>query len=230
MQRLKEPFGKAGLIVAVVALVFAMLGGAYAANGSGDATASAKNRGGNVGNLIKREAQKFSKRFSQRFSRRFAVPGPVGPRGFPGFPGPEGPKGDDGDDGDKGDTGTGKEGKEGKEGKQGPQGDSVVVGSFTGVEEEEGEVLDSEGNPIEPCNGNGGTEVEVEGSGEVEYVCNGEPGEEGSPWTELGTLPEGETLTGTYGPPEVLELGAPFPPLPGALAEEDHYLLPVGFP
>ena len=35
-RRLKEPFGKAGLIVAVVALVFAMLGGAYAATSSGD--------------------------------------------------------------------------------------------------------------------------------------------------------------------------------------------------
>src|SRR5665811_2004770 len=150
MQRLKEPFGKAGLIVAVVALVFAMLGGAYAANGSGDATASAKNRGGNVGNLIKREAQKFSKRFSQRFSRRFAVPGPLGPRGFPGFPGPEGPKGDDGDDGDKGD--------------KGDSGDSVKV-----TELATGECANEEG----------GAEVKEEGAAEGVEVCNGEDGEDG---------------------------------------------------
>src|SRR5665811_87049 len=131
---LRNRLGIPGLI-SVIALVLAMGGGAYAADSGGDgATASAKNRGGNVGNLIKREARKFSKRFSQRFSRRFAGTGPQGPRGINGSNGARGDKGDRGDDGDKGDTG--------KEGKEGP---------------------------------------------------------EGSPWTELGTLPEGESLKGTWG-------------------------------
>ena len=41
----------------------------------------------------------------------------------------------------------------------------------------------------------GGTSLEVDGSGTEESVCNGE---EGSPWTAGGTLPVGETETGTY--------------------------------
>ena len=39
-KRLKEPFGKAGLIVALFALVFALVGGAYAANGGDNPLAS----------------------------------------------------------------------------------------------------------------------------------------------------------------------------------------------
>jgi hypothetical protein len=82
-KRLREPFGKAGLTVAVIALVFAMLGGAYAAtNDGGKATASAKAKKG--------------------------PRGPKGPKGDTGPAGPAGPagaKGDTGAKGDKGDTG-----------------------------------------------------------------------------------------------------------------------------
>ena len=51
IRAIREPFGKAGLIVGIVALVFAMLGGAYAAtnNGGGKATASAKGKPGPAG-------------------------------------------------------------------------------------------------------------------------------------------------------------------------------------
>lgn len=33
LNRIREQFGTAGLVISVVALVFAMVGGAYAANG-----------------------------------------------------------------------------------------------------------------------------------------------------------------------------------------------------
>jgi hypothetical protein len=79
-RRLKEPFGKAGLTVAVVALVFAMLGGAYAANNLG-ATAS-KAKAGKPGPRGKT--------------------GPAGPQGPAGPAGLAGPKGDTGTAGGNG--------------------------------------------------------------------------------------------------------------------------------
>lgn len=83
-RRLKEPFGKAGLVVGVIALVFAMLGGAYAAsnNGGGKATASAKAKQGKQGKQGKT--------------------GPAGPAGPAGATGPAGPKGDAGSAGASG--------------------------------------------------------------------------------------------------------------------------------
>jgi hypothetical protein len=82
-RRLKEPFGKAGLIVAVVALVFAMLGGAYAAtggSGGGKATASAKQ----------------GKQGKQGKPGKTGPAGPAGPAGAAGPAGPAGPKGETG--------------------------------------------------------------------------------------------------------------------------------------
>lgn len=95
-KRLREPFGKAGLTVAVIALVFAMLGGAYAAtNDSGKATASAKAKKG--------------------------PRGPKGPKGDTGPAGPAGPAGSAGAKGDKGDTGA-----KGDTGNVGAPGQSVT--------------------------------------------------------------------------------------------------------
>jgi hypothetical protein len=112
MHYLRNRFGIPG-VIAVIALVFAMLGGAYAANnsGGGKATASAK-----------------------------AKKGPRGPKGPKGDPGPAGPVGPQGP---KGDTGAaGANGKDGAAGGQGPAGQSVtgapiaaggVCGTKTGV-------------------------------------------------------------------------------------------------
>ncbi|HVY79013.1 MAG TPA: hypothetical protein VG898_10950 [Solirubrobacterales bacterium] len=90
---LRTRFGIPG-VISVIALVFAMLGGAYAANNSssgGKATASAK----------KAKAKK----------------GPRGPRG------PKGPKGDTGPAGPQGAKGdTGAEGKQGPQGATGANG------------------------------------------------------------------------------------------------------------
>jgi Collagen triple helix repeat (20 copies) len=97
--RFREPFGKAGLTVAVIAFVFAMLGGAYAATssgGGGKATASAK-----------------------------AKQGPRGPRGKTGLAGPAGPQGPAGANGAKGDAGA--KGDTGNAGAPGKDGESVTV-------------------------------------------------------------------------------------------------------
>jgi Collagen triple helix repeat (20 copies) len=91
----RNRFGIPG-VISVVALVFAMLGGAYAASdgGSSEATTSAK-----------------------------AKKGPRGPRGKPGPPGPAGPIGPTGPAGPKGDTGAqGLPGADGEDGEDGEDG------------------------------------------------------------------------------------------------------------
>jgi hypothetical protein len=84
---LRNRFGIPG-VISVIALVFAMLGGAYAAssdNGAGKATASAKAKRGPRGPK--------------------GPAGPAGPQGAAGIKGDTGPKGDKGDKGDTGNTG-----------------------------------------------------------------------------------------------------------------------------
>ena len=83
---LRNRFGIPG-VISVIALVFAMIGGAYAANnsGGGKATASAKGKPGPRGKTGKT--------------------GPAGPQGPAGAQGPAGPAGAKGDKGDTGNTG-----------------------------------------------------------------------------------------------------------------------------
>jgi hypothetical protein len=140
---LRTRFGIPG-IVSMIALVFAMTGGAWAA--SHFIITSTKQ--------IKPSVLK-------------ALQGKQGP------PGTNGTNGTNGAKGEKGDTGT--------PGTPGTPGKSVVLGD-AGVECEEG-----------------GTSVEVEGTpASKEFVCNGEEGPPGSPWTVDGTLPSGKTETGTW--------------------------------
>jgi hypothetical protein len=88
---LRNRFGIPG-VISVIALVFAMFGGAYAAtNNGGKATASAKGKPGPRG--------------------RTGKPGPTGPAGPAGSQGPAGPAG-----------AAGKNGENGKPGPAGPQG------------------------------------------------------------------------------------------------------------
>ncbi len=95
---LRTRFGIPG-VISVVALVFAMLGGAYAAsNGGGGQTAEASKR---------HHKKKKSK----------AKRGPRGPRGKQGPAGPQGPQGAAGAQGSKGDKGdTGSSGSDGSDG------------------------------------------------------------------------------------------------------------------
>jgi len=167
---LRNRFGIPGAI-SVIALVFAMLGGAYAAsNDGGKADASAKAKRGPRGPKGPAGPQ-----------------GPAGPAGPQGAAGANGAKGDTGAKGDKGEKGA--NGTNGTNGTPGADGKSVTfVGSFSG--EEEGEE--------EPCQGAGGSEYEVEESETPNIVCNGAAGAEGSPWTAGGTLPPGATETGAW--------------------------------
>jgi Collagen triple helix repeat (20 copies) len=104
-RRLKEPFGKAGLVVAAIALVFAMLGGAYAAatNGGGKATASAKAKQGKQGK-----------------------PGKTGPTGPAGAAGKDGSNGANGAAGEKGAQGIQGNPGVGTKGDTGEPGHGVV--------------------------------------------------------------------------------------------------------
>ncbi len=84
LKRLKEPFGKAGLTVAILALVLAMAGGAYAA-----AALSGKQ---------KKEVEKIAKKFAGKAGANGAngtngAPGSKGDAGAPGSPGGAGANG-----------------------------------------------------------------------------------------------------------------------------------------
>jgi Collagen triple helix repeat (20 copies) len=120
----RDRFGAAGLIVAVIALVTALAGGALAANNSGGgATATASKAKGKVGPRGPR--------------------GPKGPAGPAGPQGPQGPAGANGKDGATGPTGPegpkgpegpqGPIGKTGKEGPEGPEGPQGPTGTFGGI-------------------------------------------------------------------------------------------------
>lgn len=157
---IKEPFGTAGLIVAVVALIAALGGGAVAAMGGGNqgpATISAKAKQGPRG-------PKGPK-------------GPKGEKGDTGAPGAPGAPGTDGAQGPKGETGAaGAQGEKGDQGVKGDSGNSVVV--------------TSEPTGSSNCSGRGGTKVQVQNTPGQAYVCNGEKGsiDFGSPVPSGGTL------------------------------------------
>jgi hypothetical protein len=164
---LRNRFGIPG-VISVIALVFAMLGGAYAASNSGDggATASAKAKKGPRGPR-----------------------GKTGPAGPAGPAGPQGPAGAAGAKGDKGDAGSpgaqgnpGAPGANGAPGAPGEDGKGVITFAFEGNDEPDGD----------PCDGAGGTEIEVEDSGESSYACNGSAAE----FPEV--LPPGATETGAW--------------------------------
>ena len=90
-RRFKEPFGKAGLTVAILALVLAMVGGAYAAGG--------------LNPVQKKQVTKIAKKYA----------GKPGKPGAPGATGPAGANGTNGKDGAEGPPGTnGKNGTNGK--------------------------------------------------------------------------------------------------------------------
>ena len=116
--RFRNHFGTAGLVVAIVALVAALGGGALAAtsNGGGKATASAKAKRGPKGPK--------------------GDTGPAGPAGPAGSAGPQGPAGANGKDGSNGGNGavgatgpTGKTGAAGADGQDGSPGATGTTGT-----------------------------------------------------------------------------------------------------
>ncbi len=95
-RRLKEPFGKAGLTVAILALVLAMVGGAYAAGG-----------------LTKSQEKQVTK-IAKKYAGKPGATGPAGANGTNGTNGKDGAAGKEGPEG--------KQGPEGKPGKDGTTG------------------------------------------------------------------------------------------------------------
>jgi len=164
---LRTRFGIPG-VISVIALVFAMIGGAWAANNSADggkATASAK-----------------------------AKKGPRGPRGPKGPKGDTGPAGPAGPQGAKGDTGAagkdGAQGLQGNPGTPGSAGTSAKATSFTGTKTV-GSVTCNEGG-IEVTSANPATAVcnGVKGqTGFTETLPNGKT--ETGAWS-VGLAPNAE--------------------------------------
>lgn len=157
----KNRFGVPG-IISVVALVFAMIGGAYAASGG-------------LSGKQKKEVKKIA----------------LSVQGKTGKTGPQGPKGDTGAAGAKG--GTGATGANGKDGAAGAPGKSVNVGTEA-----------SGANCVA-----GGINIEVEGSGQKKFACNGKDGVTG--FSE--TLPPEKTETGAFSVPNINTGTTPASPL-----------------
>jgi hypothetical protein len=88
--RLRKPFGKAGLTVAIFALVFAMVGGAYAA-------------GGGLSSKQKKQVKQIAKTEAQTYANSNpGAEGKQGPEGKQGASGKDGANGKDGTDGTNG--------------------------------------------------------------------------------------------------------------------------------
>lgn len=124
---LRNRFGIPG-VISVIALVFAMLGGAYAASnsgGSGKATASAKAKRGPRGPK--------------------GATGPAGPAGAAGAQGPAGSAGEKGADGAKGATGA--------TGANGQSVTTTAIGPFGECGEQEGVKLTSASGNSKVCDG-----------------------------------------------------------------------------
>lgn len=104
VRSIREPFGTAGLLVAILALVLATTGAAFAA--------------GALTGKQKKEVTKIAKKYAGK-------PGAAGATGPAGPVGPAGPKGDTGPKGDKGDQGEkGAKGDKGEKGEPGEDGET----------------------------------------------------------------------------------------------------------
>lgn len=129
--RMREQLGTAGLIVSIVALVFAMVGGAYAAKGA-------------LTGKQKKEVKKIAKKFAGKQGKQGPA-GPGGPAGLAGPAGPAGAKGDKGDAGGPGPAGsagaTGEEGATGATGATGEEGATGATGTFGPLPLPSGETL-----------------------------------------------------------------------------------------
>jgi Collagen triple helix repeat (20 copies) len=91
IRAIREPFGTAGLVVAVIALVLALTGAAFAATG--------------LNGKQKKEVEKIAKKYAGKNGAPGAQ-GPAGPQGSPGAAGTAGTNGATGVTGTTGTTGT----------------------------------------------------------------------------------------------------------------------------
>jgi len=151
---LRTRFGIPG-VISVIALVFAMLGGAYAASNSGggkNATASAKAKKGPRGPR-----------------------GPQGPAGPAGPQGPAGPAGKDGANGLNGlDGEAGKNGTNGTNGKNGSSVENTVEPDGANCTEGGSKFVVGTGTPTYACNGEDGEDGEDGETGFTATLPSGE--------------------------------------------------------
>jgi hypothetical protein len=153
-------------VIAIVALVFAMTGGAFAVSDNGGEGAHAT--------AMKKKS---------KATGRQGLRGPAGPRGQAGPAGPGGPAGPAGAKGETGAAGAkGETGASGTAGANGDAGESVSIAKLQPGEGgclEGGTKFTAGGKEATACNGE-----------------KGEPGESGSSGSFPATLPEGATETG----------------------------------
>ncbi|MEZ5076445.1 MAG: hypothetical protein R2725_03270 [Solirubrobacterales bacterium] len=117
--RIHSRLGTVGLIVAIVALVAALSGGAYAAS-AGFNPKQKKEIKKIAKQATKNPIKTESKKWSKKFAERYAIPGPTGPAGATGARGPVGPAGSTGPTGPPGTAGA--DGATGVTGATGPTG------------------------------------------------------------------------------------------------------------
>jgi len=174
--RIHDKMGTAGLIVACIALVFAMLGGAYAAT-----TSSRKHKRGGLSAAQKKLIQKEAKKWGQKYAK-------TGPAGA------DGAQGAKGDKGDAGAAGVGSNGADGADGNtilsgagtpvdvDGVDGDFYIDTTAPAMYGPKGAVL------ADSWVGTGPTDLKGE---------DGEDGEDGEPWV-AGQAPVGATFRGVW--------------------------------
>lgn len=167
-----------GTVIATLALVFAMTGGAYAA-------------GKYVITSTKQISPKVLKSLQGKAGKAGATgaAGAAGPAGATGPAGPAGPAGAAGAKGETGATGeTGTAGTAGAKGTTGTNGTSATTASFTGE--------------AHGCKAGG---VEVKSSSSPTYVCNGQSGGSGSGTLAPGKTETGVWALSVYDVPEEKE-------------------------
>ena len=136
-------------VLAFVALVFALTGGAFAASSHGGSSPSKATASTGQGGTITATAAKA------KAKTKAGPRGPAGPKGATGATGATGPAGTVGATGPAGPTGTagtgseGKEGKEGKVGGEGKEGKSGFTKTLPTGATETGEFAFAQDGPIE---------------------------------------------------------------------------------
>lgn len=160
-------------VVATLALVFAMSGGAVAASHY-----LITNTGQIKPNVLAQLKGKAARQGKAGRQGKTGKQGPTGPAGVKGEPGPVGPKGEAGAAGAKGQAGAiGQTGEIGPAGPEGKPGESVKVTKLTGE--------------VAGCKEGG---VEISNRGGKGVACNGGAGKS----EFLEKLPEGKTERGIW--------------------------------
>lgn len=188
---MRNRFGVPG-VIAVIALVFAMIGGAYAASGG-------------LTSKQKKEVKKIAKSEAQKLVGTGPT-GPAGPAGPPGTAGAQGPTGPEGPEGLQGPAGA--NGTNGADGKTVLSGTTVPAASLGTNGDFYIRTTTSEIYGPKAA-GVWGSPTSLKGADGAPGApgAPGGPGPEGSPWV-AGTAPSEVILKGTWSIPQYTAAGA----------------------